>query len=219
MRPGLVLAVSILVLLAQSQGAAARHHGRHRDAKTITAIVIHSIGGPACIAHKVQYRPIRFREDDAEFWRRILAAAPSADAHYVIGRTGQLAEVMPTTEIAYHTVGVNDVSIGIELVNRGDGQDPYPEAQIIRLIDLIKTLRQRYPAIPIENIVTHGDIDQRTCLCAHKTYRRRVDPGVNFPIQRVLKEVRQPGDVGQHPTSLPHLVGPAPARACSTASR
>ena len=49
-------------------------------------------------------------------------------------------------------VGVNDFSIGIELVNLNDGVDPFPEAQIDAMRDLVKAITSRHP---IRHIVTH----------------------------------------------------------------
>lgn len=78
------------------------------------------------------------RDDDMQFWQRFLKTARNAEAHYVIGRNGTAAQVMSPTEIAYHTVGINDVSIGIELVHRSDGIEPFEEPQVMTLIELIK---------------------------------------------------------------------------------
>lgn len=207
-------AVAALVAIA-APGALAREHGAKRDPGSITALVIHTVGGPACIANTVRFRPIPNRDDDAQFWQKFLKRAPNADAHYVIGRSGTAAPVMPPTEIAYHTVGINDVSIGIELVHRGDGNEPFEEPQITKLIALIEEMRRQFPRISLSNIVTHSDIDQRTCSCDGKPYRRRQDPGANFPMQRVIDAVRLPSDGEYGPSSLPRLTGPAPTRACA----
>lgn len=196
--------------------ALARDHGQKRDPGTVIALVIHTVGGPACIANTVQYRPVPRRDDDAQFWQELLKTAQSAEAHYVIGRKGAEAQVMPPAEIAYHTVGINEVSIGIELVHRGDGIEPFEDAQISKLIELIKEIRKQFPKISTNNIVAHGDIDQRTCLCAGKPYHRRQDPGANFPVQRVIGEVQLPSDTEHGSTSLPRLTGPAPASSCAT---
>ena len=194
--------------------ALARDHGEKRDTGSITALVVHTVGGPACIASTVQFRPIAKRDDDAQFWQKILKTARN-EAHYVIGRNGTAAQVMPPTDIAYHTVGINDVSIGIELVHRGDGIEPFEEAQIVKLIGLIKEIRRQFPKISISNIVVHSDIDQRTCSCGGEPYHRRQDPGANFPMERVIDAVRVPSDGDYVPSSLPRLTGPAPARACA----
>jgi N-acetyl-anhydromuramyl-L-alanine amidase AmpD len=162
----------------------------------------------------VQFRPIPKRDDDTQFWQKFLKTARNADAHYVIGRSGTMAPVIPPTEIAYHTVGINDVSIGIELVHRGDGMEPFEEPQIVKLIELSKEIRQQFPKISLSNIVGHSDIDQRTCTCGGKPYHRRQDPGANFPMQRVIDAVRLPAEGERGPSSLPRLTGPAPPRAC-----
>jgi N-acetyl-anhydromuramyl-L-alanine amidase AmpD len=153
------------------------------------------------------------------FWQKILKADPSAEAHYVIGRTGIKAQVMPLTQIANHTVGINPISIGIELVHRGDGKEPFEEPQILTLIETIKEVRRHYPKISLANIVEHSDIDERTCSCGGKVYRRRQDPGANFPMQRVINEVRLPNDVEVGASTLPHLEGPAPKEACAVYQR
>jgi len=213
------LTMAALMLVAAPLEAVAREHGKPRDPNTIIAIVIHAVGGPACIANTVQFRPIPVRSDDAEFWQKIMKGAPSAEAHYVIGRAGVKKQVMLTTEIANHAVGVNPISIGIELVNRGDGIEPFEEPQILTLIETIKEIRRELPKISIANIVMHSDLDQRTCPCGGATYPRRQDPGANFPMQRIINEVRVPtdGDVGV--STLPRLVGPAPMAACATYQR
>jgi hypothetical protein len=208
------LMMAALMLAAVPLDTLARDHGKPRDPNTIIAIVVHSVGGPTCIANTVQFRPILKRSDDAEFWQRILKAAPNAEAHYVIGRAGIKAQVMPVTEIANHTVGINSVSIGIELVHRGDGIEPFEEPQILALIETIKEIRRQLPKIPITNIVAHSDIDQRTCSCGGVTYRRRQDPGANFPMQRVINEVRIPHEVEVSAQTLPRLSGSAPRTSC-----
>jgi len=216
---GAIALAMIPLITLHSAELAARDRWRPREATSINAIVIHSVGGPACIAGAVTFRPIPFRDDDAMFWRKVMLAAPSADAHYVIGRSGRVAEIMPITQIANHTVGVNDISVGIELVNRGDGAEPYGEAQIASLVALIRDIRGRVPAIPFENIVLHSEIDQRTCVCSGVTYHRRPDPGANFPFDQVLAAARLAGDGTRRPASLPRLTGPAPERACVTEQR
>ena len=208
----LIILVSLVAMI--SLGALARDHGEKRDTGSITALVVHTIGGPACIGNTVQFKPIAKQRDDAQFWQKILKIARN-EAHYVIGRNGSAAQVMPPTDIAYHTAGINDVSIGIELVHRGDGIEPFEEPQIVKLIELINEIRQQFPNISISNIVMHSDIDQRTCPCNGKPYRRRQDPGANFPMQRVIDAVRLPSDGDYGPSSLPGLTGPAPARACA----
>jgi N-acetyl-anhydromuramyl-L-alanine amidase AmpD len=207
------------VVISAPTSIHARSHGRERDPSKVTTIVVHTVGGPACIANTVQFQPIARRDDDTEFWQRLLKSATSAEGHLVIGRNGKKAEVMPFTQVAYHTVGINEISIGIELVHRGDGLEEFEEPQIAALIETIKDIRGRFPNIPIEHIIAHGDIDQRTCPCAGTTYRRRQDPGANFPMERVRSEARGPDENTNPASTLPRLSGPAPASACVTIRR
>jgi N-acetylmuramoyl-L-alanine amidase len=209
-KPGALLP---LVAALMVTAAPAREHGRERPPASVVAIVIHAVGGPACFGGAVHFHPIQQRDDDAAFWRKVLIGAPQNDVHFVIGRSGTRLPVIPMTEIANHTVGVNDVSIGIELVNRGDGQDPFPEAQISSLIELIREIRSQHPAISVGNIVAHSDIDQRTCACGGVAYRRRQDPGAAFPMAKVIEAVQRPDEAATDPP-LRRLTGHAPRSAC-----
>jgi N-acetyl-anhydromuramyl-L-alanine amidase AmpD len=161
----------------------------------------------------VIFRPIPYRDDDADFWQHELLRAPIADVHFVIGRSGVVRPVIPPKEIANHAAGVNDVTIGIEMVNRGDGAEAYPAEQIKPLVGLIHDLRREFPRIALENIVRHSDIDQRTCKCGGVTYNRRQDPGSNFPFDEVRQSVREPRDETKE-TTLPRLIGSASQASC-----
>ncbi|WP_340638176.1 N-acetylmuramoyl-L-alanine amidase [Salinicola tamaricis] len=72
---------------------------------------------------------------------------------------------------------LNDSSIGIEIVNRGPGDDtvtphwaPYSEAQIKAVIALVGDIVRRY-RLPPTAIVGHADIAPE----------RKIDPGPAFP--------------------------------------
>jgi N-acetylmuramoyl-L-alanine amidase len=82
-------------------------------------------------------------------------------AHYTIDRDGTVVCHVPEELRAWHAgqsrmedgrTGVNDFSIGIELVNLNDGEDPFPEEQIQAMRDLVRGIQQRHP---IRHIVTH----------------------------------------------------------------
>src|SRR5215472_14567810 len=73
-------------------------------------------------------------------------------AHYTIDRDGTIAAHVAEDQRAWHAGQsqmedgrVNDFSIGIELVNRNDGIDPFPEQQIQTLRELLKTIVARHP--------------------------------------------------------------------------
>src|SRR4029077_3094609 len=85
----------------------------------------------------------------------------SVSAHYTIDRDGTVISHVSEESRAWHAgesrmkdgrANVNDFSIGIELVNRNDGTDPFPEAQLQALRDLMKSIMMRHP---IRDIIPH----------------------------------------------------------------
>jgi N-acetyl-anhydromuramyl-L-alanine amidase AmpD len=100
-------------------------------------------------------------------------------SHYTIDRDGTIASHVPEVKRAWHAgrskmkdgrADVNDFSIGIELVNLNDGEDPFPERQIQAMRALLKAIMARHP---IKHIVPHYE-------CAHPPGRKS-DP-VGFDV-------------------------------------
>jgi len=114
----------------------------------------------------------------------------------------QTYELVPESLRAWHAgtsywagkSGLNDQSIGIELVNQtwchssGMDVDPYrgnpdricfypdfADSQIAQLVDLLDDILERYPEIKPTNIIGHSDIAPD----------RKIDPGPRFPWQRL----------------------------------
>ena len=85
-------------------------------------------------------------------------------AHYLIGRDGRLGQLVSEDERAWHagsgTWGpyrdMNSLSIGIELDNTGF--EPFPDAQIEKLLVLLEDVTKRY-GIPRMNVVGHADVE------------------------------------------------------------
>ena len=75
-------------------------------------------------------------------------------AHYTIGKDGSIVQHVSSWKRAWHAgvskdvegrENVNHFSIGIELVNVGDGTHPYPVEQTNALYFLIESLKRRFP--------------------------------------------------------------------------
>ena len=88
-------------------------------------------------------------------------SASKVSAHYTIDRDGTTVSHVPENRRAWHAgqsrmkdgrTQVNDFSIGIELVNRNDGVDPFPQRQIQSLRRLLKEIVSRHN---IQHIVPH----------------------------------------------------------------
>lgn len=103
-------------------------------------------------------------------------------AHIHLGRAAELVQMVPFNKKAWHAgksswkglSGLNSYSIGIELQNTGTQE--YTETQIKDLIEICKALVAAYP---IKEIIGHSDISPG----------RKVDPGKQFPMARVRREV------------------------------
>ncbi len=112
----------------------------------------------------------------------------------------EVQELVPETERAWHAgrsywagkSGLNDQSIGIEVVNQTYCKQPsspenkaprlcfYPdfaEPQMVLLVNLLKDILERHPDIKPINIIGHSDIAPG----------RKIDPGPRFPWERLHK--------------------------------
>jgi len=97
-------------------------------------------------------------------------------AHYLIGRDGDIYQLVRDSRRAWHAgpgrwgsiSDVNSASIGIELDN--NGRADFPESQIQALIRLLADLCERYD-IPRHQVIAHADMAPT----------RKRDPGARFP--------------------------------------
>jgi N-acetylmuramoyl-L-alanine amidase len=102
----------------------------------------------------------------------------------LIDRKGQIIKMVEENKIAWHAgksrwknfSNLNDISIGIELVNRGHkfGYEKFTNLQINQLINLCLKLKKKYKIKP-SNIVGHSDIAPL----------RKEDPGEKFPWKKL----------------------------------
>ena len=186
-----ISAVFVLMLAAltvPANDAEARRTGNLRT-EAIDMVVIHSTGGPTCDA--TTDKPIWVAAGTLEDDMQQIEAHPKLGIHYMIDRDGTLRASVPENEIANHVFHYSARSIGIELVNDGDGHDPFPKAQLTRLVKLLRDIKQRY-GITRDGIKRHSDLDHALLSC-DKTQRRKVDPGAAFPYKAVLDRVFQRG--------------------------
>jgi N-acetylmuramoyl-L-alanine amidase len=107
-------------------------------------------------------------------------AKTQVSAHYVIGRDGQTYHLLNDYLRAWHggvarwgsISDINSVSIGIELDN--NGAEPFEEAQLASLLQVLASLKRTYN-IPAANFIGHGDIAPV----------RKSDPSARFPWARL----------------------------------
>jgi N-acetylmuramoyl-L-alanine amidase len=111
-------------------------------------------------------------------------------SHYIVGKDGVIVQSVADKDRAWHAgksvfQGRNDVnsfSIGIEIVNRGDGKDPFTDAQYEALGRLVAYLQTRY-SIPRNRITGHKDVALPK--------GRKIDPAPNFLYERLDQELNE----------------------------
>ncbi len=117
---------------------------------------------------------------------RLCDPAARVSAHYVIAESGQVFQLADESARCWHAgisewrglADVNARSIGIEIANHGHehGYRPFPEAQMVALIDLSKDILARWP-IPARNVIGHSDVAPT----------RKEDPGELFDWARLAR--------------------------------
>lgn len=177
----LVAAVALVAVAGVARVAA--KPGGHPRRRGIDALIIHSLGGPDCRDGTRFYKTVT---GDARQWMTTFNRLPIVSIHYVVDRDGHVEAGVPEDIAATHATGWNQRSIGIELVNNGDGRDPFPPTQITALVTLAKAIMARHPGIAIGRVLRHSDVDQSTFPPERygdgcTTYRRKEDPGDAFP--------------------------------------
>lgn len=184
-----ILAVIGLVLTALTvpdHDAAAQRYGNVRT-QAIDMVVIHSTGGPTCDA--ATGKPVWVGAGTLEENLKNIEANPNLGIHYMIDRDGTLRASVPEGRVVHHVFHYSGRSIAIELINDGDGRDPFPDAQLASLVKLLRDIKQRR-GITRDGIKRHSDLDHALLSC-DKSQRRKVDPGAAFPYESILDRVFQ----------------------------
>ncbi|PJF33438.1 MAG: hypothetical protein CUN57_02195, partial [Phototrophicales bacterium] len=93
--------------------------GKPRNGQ-VKQVVIHATGGPDCNPR------ISFKSGTlGGIVNHFKNNQKKISIHYIIGRDETIVQMVPEDQIAYHVRCCNRKSIGIELINNGDGKDPY----------------------------------------------------------------------------------------------
>lgn len=101
--------------------------------------------------------------------------------HYLVTDENppRIIAMVPETKVAYHAGksawrqfdGLNQPSIGIEIINLDGNIHPYPAAQQELVAKLCADILRRHPAILPTEVLAHSDI----------AIGRKIDPGLLFP--------------------------------------
>lgn len=110
-------------------------------------------------------------------------------AHYTVGKEGLIIQSVDEKDRAWHAgpsswigkYNLNDFSIGIEILNDGNGKDPFTPLQYNALNNLVAYLMKKYD-VPIENVIGHRDIAF--------PLGRKSDPADNFDWKMFKSKIR-----------------------------
>ena len=115
----------------------------------------------------------------AEAIERLRDPAARVSSHYVVDEDGTVLRLVAEDRRAWHAgvsfwrghTGLNDRSIGIEIVNPGHewGYRDFPVLQMASVCDLCLSILSRWP-VPARNVVAHSDVAPD----------RKQDPGEKF---------------------------------------
>lgn len=125
--------------------------------------------------------------------------------HYIVDKDGTIYQMVGDERRAFHTgagtgrwTNANSRSIGIEIVNLGNGSDRYTEAQYRALEQLVPYLAQRYN-VSANHIVGHSQIGYPGRPASNP------EPSENFDWQRIRRSVTG-GNTPDPPTPTPTSV-------------
>lgn len=120
---------------------------------------------------------------------RLCNQQAQVSAHYVADEDGTVYQLVEEADCAWHAgvsywrgqKNVNNISIGIEIVNPGHefGYRPFPEMQMQAVAELAQDIIRRY-RIAVRNVVGHSDIAPL----------RKADPGELFDWGFVMQSAK-----------------------------
>ncbi len=142
------------------------HPSPHHNPRTrsVQCIVLHATASSSAASAIAWFRDPRSR----------------VSAHYVVDKTGAVYVCVDETRVAWHAGvsqwrglavnnSLNPISIGVEIVNRNDGADPYPPKQLASALTLLANIAVRHN-VPVEHICGHYE-----CAPGRKTDPRGID--------------------------------------------
>ena len=126
---------------------AKRHYGVHTWSLTEPQVIVeHYTGG-----HSFRSAWNTFASNE-----RHLGERPGVCAHFVIDSNGKIYQLVDTSIICRHTVGLNYTAIGIEHVGTSDGQILHDRRQIRASLHLTVWLMQEF-GIALGDVIGHAE--------------------------------------------------------------
>jgi hypothetical protein len=134
-------------------------------------------------------------------WLRKEQGKASVSSHYVVGKKGEIYQLVDESRRAWHSgAGVhrgredpNDWTISVEIENKGDGIDPFPQVQLDAVVALSKDIVRRH-RIPMDDITDHRTtraefIRRYPDIARQNRITHKVDMQQNFPMTEIKRRI------------------------------
>lgn len=129
----------------------------------------------------------------------------AVSAHYVVGRRGEITQMVADKDVAWHATYYNKRSIGIECAGWAHRSETWNDENLEALARLVAHLCDRYDVEPVHpegDAKSMGGRFTRSGLVGHTQIQTpgsppgegsgaRTDPGPHFPWARFEKRVRE----------------------------
>jgi hypothetical protein len=135
-----------------------------------------------------------------------LGEYPGTCAHFLIHTDGTIYQLVPLSVRCRHTIGLNQLSIGVEHVGRSDGEVMGNEAQIEASLRLTLWLVARY-GIQVRNVIGHGEsLDSPLRYERYASWKCLTHSDFSRPAMRTYR-----GWLRDRATAVGLPIGPPPA--------
>jgi N-acetyl-anhydromuramyl-L-alanine amidase AmpD len=107
----------------------------------------------------------------------------NVSSHFLVDRNGKIYQLMPTNWMARHTIGLNNIAIGIENIGGVGDREDLTAAQVAANVQLVRHLKTQYPNII--HLIGHYEYGEfrGTNLWQEKDsnyFTNKTDPGKKF---------------------------------------
>lgn len=149
---------------------------------------------------------------------------PGTSAHFIIDKDGTIYQLLPLDLRGRHTIGLNDVAIGIEFVEEGSGGSSAAVRNILRRkpqidagLELVRWLQYRF-GIPTKDVIGHGTANESRYFTDLEGFRNDHSDWGAADVRLFQERLRELDAVNSAPLPAKQSPGPPPAGDAAAAS-
>ena len=149
---------------------------------------------------------------------------PGTSAHFIIDKDGTIYQLLPLDLRGRHTIGLNNVALGIELVEEGSGGSAaavrnifHRKAQTDSALALVRWLQYRFD-IPTKDVIGHGTANDSRYFKDLEGFKNDHTDWGAAEVRLFQKRLRELDAADSAPQPAKETPGPSPAGDASEAS-